>query len=40
MVVSTIEDSIYLNLEDKGKEVEVDLDVLFNIGMIREITYD
>ena len=38
--MSTLEDSIYINLEDNQKQVEVDLDVLYNIGMIRYITFD
>ena len=38
--MSTLEDSIYINLEDNQKQVEVDLDVLYNIGMIRYITLD
>lgn len=38
--MSTMEDSIYLNLKDERKQQEVDLDVLYNIGMIREITFD
>lgn len=38
-VISTTEDSIYLNLQSDKKE-EIDIDVRYNIGMIREITYD
>ena len=38
--MSTLEDSIYINLEDNQKQVEVDLYVLYNIGMIRYITLD
>lgn len=39
-MISTLEDSIYLNLQNESKQTEVDMDVLWNIGMIREITFD
>jgi hypothetical protein len=40
IVISTIEDSIYLNLSDPNKQIEVDIDVLYSIGQICEIAFD
>lgn len=39
-MISTHEDSIYLNFQDGSKKKEIDIDVRYNIGMIREIVYD
>tara|TARA_B110000285_G_C15126167_1_gene620389 strand:- start:1494 stop:1925 length:432 start_codon:yes stop_codon:yes gene_type:complete len=40
MITASPQDGIYLDLRDKKKCQEVDLDELYNIGSMKEIIYD